>query len=97
MAILEPNEHLKVQTAEKVGVVDFGISIMTVQDFYLYGCKEQIVILDEYDIIVHDQPYLAKDNGLGGLWNLRNKTVIAFTATSSAFHERFVNNCINKP
>lgn len=97
VTIIEPSELLKVQTAEKLGVVDYGINIMTVNEFYSYGTKDEVVILDEYDVVVNDAPFIAEDNGLHGLWKLKEKRVVAFTATSSVCHERFVNNCINKP
>jgi hypothetical protein len=34
---------------------------------------------------------------LNGLWSLKGKTVIAFSATSSPAYERLVHNCIAPP
>lgn len=57
VAIIEPNDTLKVQTSSKVGPIDYRISCITMDHFYKYGCEEEIVILDEYDSIVSEQPH----------------------------------------
>jgi hypothetical protein len=34
VTVIEPNEDLKIQTAEKIGLIDFGISIDTIENAY---------------------------------------------------------------
>ena len=48
-------------------------------------------------MIVNESPYKVQLKDVLGLWQLRNKQVFAFTATSSVPYERLVNNCITKP
>jgi hypothetical protein len=40
VTIVEPNEDLKFQTAEKLGLVDFGISVITIDHAYQYGVRD---------------------------------------------------------
>jgi hypothetical protein len=51
---VEPSEALKEQTAERLGEVDYGVSFITMADFYKYGCTDSVIILDEYDSMVQD-------------------------------------------
>ena len=46
---------------------------------------------------MNDAPYHLKQKSIRGLWELKGRKVIAFSATSSVPYERFVNNCIDKP
>ena len=58
VTIVEPSNLLKVQTAEKIGTVHFGIVVTTIDQFYLEGVQSDVVILNEYDSIVNDWPYV---------------------------------------
>ncbi len=71
------------QTAEKLTLVHANISVTTIEEFYDEGSKRDVIILDEYDSIVQDYPYAFNDQIVSGLWNLRGKKVIAFSATST--------------
>jgi hypothetical protein len=97
VTVIEPNETLRYQTAEKLAFVDFGIQVVTIDYFYQYGTNDTIIILNEYDTIIDKNPYAVYNQQLAGVWNFRDKHVIAFSATSSASYERFVANCIVKP
>jgi len=78
-------------------MVDYNITVMTIEEFYLYGTDNEVIILDEYDMIIQHYPYLIRDSNISGLWTLKDKKVIAFSASSSIIYEKFINNCINKP
>ena len=75
-------------------MIDYGIYI---DDFYKYGSKHDVVILNEYDLLINEHSYNEYEQGIKGLWQLKGRNVIAFTATSNTSYERFVNNCITKP
>ena len=94
---MEPNEQLRLQTAEKLAAVHFGINVTSIDDFYLEGSKHDVILLNEYDLIINQHPYHVQKSGAKGLWQLNGRRVIAFTATSSVHYERFVSNCITKP
>ena len=49
VTIVEPNETLRYQTAEKLGLVDFGITVITIDQYYEYGSEDNIIMLNEYD------------------------------------------------
>lgn len=70
---------------------------MTLSEFYEYGSEADIIIMNEYDMVVSEKPYDIREGSLVGIWNLKQKRVIAFTATTSAIYERLVNNCIGRP
>jgi reverse gyrase len=38
VAIIEPNLVLTEQTIEKVGLVHFNLTVLSMADFYQYGC-----------------------------------------------------------
>lgn len=97
VTIVEPNEILRLQTLEKLSVVDPDIKVATITQFYQYGTPHKLVILNEYDSVVTEQPYHILPTKLTGLWALKGKSVIAFTATTSLAHERLVHNCITPP
>lgn len=73
------------------------ITVMTLSEFYSYGTLDDIVLINEYDMIVDEMPYSIRENTLTGIWTLREKKVVAFSATSSLIYERIVHNCIEKP
>jgi hypothetical protein len=70
---------------------------LTIDFFYKFGCNDDIILIDEYDIIATDRPYTVCNSQVAGLWKLRLKNVIAFSATSSPAIEKFVNKCIGPP
>ena len=58
VTVVEPNELLRVQTAEKVGFVHFGISVTTIDALYQEGRPwGEVLILNNYDTIIYDVPY----------------------------------------
>jgi Type III restriction enzyme, res subunit len=97
VTVVEPNEILRIQTAEKLGFVDFGITVVTIENLYSEGPWGDVLILNEYDTIVNETPYCLHGIGLSGLWQFKNRRVFAFSATSSPPYERLVNNCIGMP
>ena len=46
MTVVEPNEHLRVQTAEKLAVVDFGIAVTSIDVLYREGPWRQVIIMN---------------------------------------------------
>lgn len=97
VTVVEPNQTLRLQTTEKLSQVDPGINVLSVEQLYQYGTQNNIVIIDEYDALIQDHPYMVAQSKLNGLWCLKDKQVIAFSATSSLAHERLIHNCIIPP
>lgn len=97
VAIVEPNEDLKLQTSERLGPVDFEISFLTLEQFYKHGATEDILILDEYDCMVLEQPYYLYNCSARGLWLFRGRKVFAFSATSSHAIEKLLSRCVEAP
>lgn len=97
VTILEPNEALKTQTAEKVCGLDFGITVDTLDNYYEMPSQDFIYILDEFDHMVMKEPYKVTNDKVNGLWNFAKKNVIAFTATTSNVVERFATTLIDEP
>ena len=97
VTVVEPNEHLRVQTTEKLAVVDYGIAVTSIDMLYREGPWGQVMILNEYDMIATDRPYSVQQQGIQGLWQLKGKQVFAFSATSSASYERLLTNCVARP
>lgn len=97
VAVVEPTEILKSQTAEKLTLVHAHIAVTSIEDFYEEGPKRDVIILDEYDTIVQEWPFVVGQQNINGLWTLKGKKVIAFSATSTPSIERVVSNNITKP
>ena len=97
VVIVEPNEMLMRQTAEKLTLIDYNISVTSISRLYREGPWHEIVILNEYDNIIQHNPYHIEKQGIKGIWQLKGKRVFAFSATSSISHERLINNCIVRP
>ena len=97
VTVIEPNEVLRVQTAEKLGLVHPGIQVTTIDRLYAEGPWGDVTILNEYDTIVNEVPYYLHASGLSGLWKFKGRNVYAFSATSSPSYERLLNNCIGAP
>ena len=95
--MIEPNEVLRVQTAEKLGLVNFNITVTTIDKLYSEGPWGDVIILNEYDTIINEVPFHLHASGLSGLWRFKGRKVYAFTATSSPAYERLLNNCIGAP
>ena len=72
MSIIEPNEALKRQTADKLGLVDYSISIYTMEEFYQYGCEPGIIILDEFDELMASNPYEVVNHQLHCIWEFKD-------------------------
>lgn len=97
VTVVEPNDTLRVQTAEKLGPVHYNITVTTVERLFQEGPWGDIIILDEYDALVDTHPYHAHGKVLSGLWQFKGRDVIAFSATSSSAFERLVANTIQAP
>jgi hypothetical protein len=78
-------------------VVHPNIAVTTIEEFYDEGSKRDVLILDEYDSIVQDYPYAFSNQSINGLWNLKGRKVIAFSATSTPSIERVITNNVTKP
>ena len=52
VVIVEPNEMLMRQTAEKLVLVDYNITVKSISSLYSEGPWHEIVILNEYDNII---------------------------------------------
>ena len=52
VVVVEPNEMLMRQTAEKLALVDYNITVTSISRLYREGPWHEIVILDEYDNII---------------------------------------------
>jgi hypothetical protein len=52
VVVVEPNEMLMRQTAEKLALVDYNITVTSISRLYREGPCHEIVILDEYDNII---------------------------------------------
>ena len=97
VTLIEPSDMLRIQTAEKLGYFDYSISITSIESYYCDGPWRDVIIINEYDTIFNEKPYICSSFGLHGLWQFKGKKVYAFSATSSAPYERFFNNCIGPP
>ena len=73
------------------------IGVTSIEEFYDEGPKRDVIIIDEYDSIVQDWSYYLNQSTINGLWSLRGKRVIAFSATSTPSIERVIENCVSKP
>ena len=97
VVVVEPNDLLSAQTVQKLSAVDFGISITSIDRLYVEGPLNEVVILNEYDLIISQSPFVVRQNVIKSLSLLRGRKVIAFSATSTVPHERLINNCICRP
>lgn len=95
--VVEPNDALMKQTAEKLALVDFAINITTIERLYEEGPWHDVIILDEFDSIFNNTPYLPHQQGIKGLWQFKGRKVFGFSATTSTSYERLVSNCIERP
>jgi len=51
--VVEPNELLRAQTAEKLVVIDYGITVTSIDRLYVDGPWHEVIIINEYDLIVN--------------------------------------------
>ena len=58
-------------------MVHFNLKICTVDEFYQYGSKDDIIIIDEYDSIINTSPYLIFNQTINGVWQFKGMKVIA--------------------
>jgi reverse gyrase len=49
--IVEPNDLLSAQTAQRLEAVDFAITVTSITRFLVEGLQHKVVILNEYDLI----------------------------------------------
>lgn len=58
VVVVEPTDALMQQAAEKLALVDYGITVTTMKRLYEEGPWTDVIILDEYDTIVEKCAYL---------------------------------------
>jgi hypothetical protein len=51
-----------------LGLVDFDISVTTIDHAYQFGVRDHVVILNEFDILFDEKPYMIYNNSLSGVW-----------------------------
>jgi len=69
VVVVEPNEILMRQmTAEKLALVDYGITVTSIQRLFMEGPWHEVVILNEYDNILLEAPYLVQKQSVKGIW-----------------------------
>lgn len=71
--MVEPNDNLRVQTAEKLGPVHYNVNVTTIEKLYQEGPWGDIIILDEYDLIIDSNPYFLHGKTMSGLWQFRDR------------------------
>ena len=49
-------------------MVDYGITVTSIQRLYMEGPWHEVVILNEYDNILLEAPYLVQKQGVKGIW-----------------------------
>jgi reverse gyrase len=49
--IIEPNDLLSAQTAQRLEAVDFAITVTSITRFLVEGLQHKVAILNEYDLI----------------------------------------------
>ena len=97
VAVVEPTGELHLQTIEKLGKIDYSVEVLSIESYYMTGGACEVVILNEYDLLLTSMPFSVAGDTINGLWQLRGKRVFAFSATSSIPIERMVGNCIAFP
>jgi hypothetical protein len=81
--VVEPNDLLCQQTAEKLNVVDYAITVTTIKRLFEEGPWHEIIIINEFDVIFSQSPYVVQAGIVKGIWQFRGRKVFAFSATSS--------------
>jgi hypothetical protein len=91
VTVIVPNENLRNQTADLIGVSDNNLTVCTIKWFYEHPNKDEIVIIDEYDFIFQNLPFATSPIGISGIWSLQGRKAFFFSATSSKILERIVD------
>ena len=52
VAVVEPTEELRLQTIEKLFEVDYSIDVLSIDSYYMTGGACEVVILNEYDLLL---------------------------------------------
>lgn len=65
-----------------IGNIHYDLSILTINEFYSFPRNDTVIIINEYDNVVTDYSFSVKCNKLQGLWNLKNRKVFLFSATT---------------
>ena len=94
VTVIEPNQRLKEQTTELIGLVDQDISVVTPEWFYEFQPKDEIIIVNEFDELIFGSPFMATVTGIQGLWSLMNRRVIFFSATTHKCMERIIQDVL---
>ena len=85
------------QSIVKLEPIDFKLSVTSIQRMHEDPINADVLILDEYDSMIVDNPYAIRQSCLRGIWDLNGRKVFAFSATSSPSHERLLNAFIGQP
>ena len=97
VTIVEPNDNLTTQTLGLLNSLDYDLQVQSIEDFYEYNNSDEVVIVNEHDTIIKTNPFRVTTNGISGLWNFENRTIIFFSATSSVDFERIIKNTLKTP
>lgn len=57
VVIVEPNDALRAQTADKLVALDYAITVTSIDRFYADGPWHEVVIINEYDLIIGSSSY----------------------------------------
>lgn len=75
--------------------IDYGITVISIDQYYQYGSNDKVVIINEYDEVMQYKSYRLYNEMINGVWQLKDNIVFAFSATSSLPIERFVFKSIS--
>jgi hypothetical protein len=97
VVLVEPTNDLMMQSLLKLEQLDYKLKITTMKNLFEDPIVADVIILNEYDLIVSECPYEVRPKSIRGLWEFKGRRVFAFSATSSKSHERLLNDCISEP
>jgi hypothetical protein len=97
VVLVEPTNNLMMQSLLKLEQLDYKLKITTMRNLFEDPIVADVIILNEYDLIVSECSYEVRPKCIRGLWELKGRRVFAFSATSSKSHERLLNDCISEP
>lgn len=97
MTIVEPTLNLMMQSILKLEPVDYKLHVISVTQMLEDPLSSDVYIINEYDGILQDHSFSVRKQVVRGIWELRDKKVFAFSATSSPAHERILDSAISPP
>ena len=97
VTIIEPTEDLRIQATELLGVLDYNILVCSIEQYYEVTPTDEVIIVDEYDYVVVNNPFTVNLQGITGLWTMTNRKVFLFSATSNAGLEKIIFKVFGQP